>query len=238
MGAFRCVAGESKGPASERGMEARCWSQPRPPPRQGDLAAQQCDAMAHTRAARKQQAASLCQHLSRQQRRAWLHQAAQRSAEGEGMADKQGEPAWDPSLAWAECQHALPDVSSSLMDMLPDPDRLLPFLASEEGVDGARTYHHGEATTSAGPGQTPPAVGSKKSADVFDDTWDTDPANKAARLDMQAAKSKAHREKQRRAQLNCRSVCSVLQLYRPALVACADGLGACGTAPPCNVGLV
>jgi hypothetical protein len=121
----------------------------------------------------------------------------------EGMADKE-DPTWDTNAAWTECQHALPAASSSLMDMLPDPDRLLPFLASEDAMGGLHAAH-GDASTSATPSHAPPAVGYKRSSDAFaDDAWDTDPSNKAARFDAHAAKSKANREKQRRAQLNCR----------------------------------
>lgn len=113
------------------------------------------------------------------------------------MADGNAEPAWDPHLEWPD---GIPEPSSSLMDMLHEPDRLM-HLGAADGVEASAPVD--EACTS---GEARRGAGKRDSL-ALDDAWDAEPPNKAhagVRADPQAAKVKASREKQRREQLKNR----------------------------------
>lgn len=108
-----------------------------------------------------------------------------------GMADKPTVEMWDHSSLWNDLG---PDHGGSLMDMIPDAEHMLHMLPEAPGqeqkegevCDGSRDMVH--------------------SGDGGDEAGDMEPPSKlhAAKPDSQAARTKAYREKQRRAQLNNR----------------------------------
>lgn len=103
------------------------------------------------------------------------------------MADKSDE-LWSKAL-WPDC---LNEPGGSLMGMISDADML--HMIEESGK-------HSEHDTSDVRKDT------ANVPDVADDALDLEPPAKmqaTSKLDSQAAKTKAHREKQRRAQLNNR----------------------------------
>lgn len=128
------------------------------------------------------------------------------------MADGSAEPAWDPHLVWPD---GIPEPSSSLLDMLHEPDRLMPLGATDGGEASAPA---GDEACTSGEGRRTAA---KRDSLALDDGWDAElpcKAHAGAKSDPQAAKVKASREKQRREQLKNRCGDPTLRsIHRTAL---------------------
>ena len=105
------------------------------------------------------------------------------------MATPNDDVNWAPHLLWPD---GVPEPTSSLLNMLDD-DRAAALEAGKPDGDAGATSRPSRSCT--------------KRDEHPDDFADMEPSAKAAasgKLDSQAAKLKANREKQRRAQLNNR----------------------------------
>ena len=108
------------------------------------------------------------------------------------MADKPTDPLWDHSSLWNDLGN---DHGGSLIDMIPDAEHMLHMLPDAPGHEQKGADIDCEEAREG-----------VHSGDVGDDGGDMEPPTKlhASKPDSQTARTKAYREKQRRAQLNNR----------------------------------
>jgi hypothetical protein len=134
------------------------------------------------------------------------------------MADDNQDVPWDAHLDWNAGE-----PPTSLFDMLHEPDRAMCLFAGE----GEAQPHRDDPCTSAG---ARTSQVEKREEIPFDDCLEEPPSKlqaTGAKLDAQAAKAKANREKQRREQLKNRCAVPAKAISTKSIMLSISGVSLC-----------